>query len=462
MAYLLDWQNSVDDLDARCFNVYGGSLTCKDGVVAVGSNHAAPSASIVRGCFPLSPVGRQQLTVDFTAAFDPQPADGTVQLAGLGDGERGVFVGYNGARFGIRMLVDGQSQIYSLKITSAATATGVLTVTLCGNEFGFDIAQGQSQTSILRMIASDGRLADNITTIVNDSVYLITAAATAASSAPTVDDGGCGCNPILTLEVEGKEPSSCWMYPSDWNGPGLSQPSPIQWNNLNSFRITLCTLGYGSITVSVLDPAGLNFTDLHYFMEINSTNNFCRLTLGLTPALYARNFTGTSAVAIKSTGFLVSPKPDCIYQTRIRPPFCLATTDGAVRFTSDDTSLVYLQNLPLMNGVRNYRSISLRSVNMSATSPCRLMLYKNPVLANVVDASPTDPHSAAATDTTTRSAVSSGTLLKAWTLLNNSLVSSEITGCWLEPCSALVLAVRGTAPGALVGAVSVNMTWVES
>lgn len=337
-------------------------------------------------------------------------------------------------------------------------------MSLSGNDFGFNVSQGQSSLSILQMIATDSRLADNTTTIVNDCVYLITAAAAAASSPPTVDDGNTGCKPVVVLEVQGKEPSSSWVYPSDWNGPGLSQPSPIQWSNFNSFRVTLCTLGYGSITVSVLDPAGLNFTDLHYFMEINSTSNFCRLTLGLTPAIYARNVTGTNPVSIASTGFLVSPKPDCIYHTRLRPPFCLATTDAGFQVTPDNKTLVYLQNLPVIKGVRNYKSISLRSVNVSArcASPLQVSLYKNPVLADVVSADLTDSHSAAAADTTSRLTVLSGTLLKAWTILNTSLVSSDITGCWLEPCSALALVVRGVTPGPLVGAIGVNMTWVES
>lgn len=465
MCYMIDWQTAVDSMDAKVLQINGGFLTAVSGMITLNSGASAPSGTVLQSRWPVCSVGDQPLITCFTAAFDVNPAVGTVQLAGLGDGERGVWVGYNGTQFGIRLLSGGRTQVYSFAVQNAASASGSIVLTINNQQYTYAVVQGESVNSILQNVANDQNIAAaNMTTCtVNNCVYIITAAAAPQVCQPGLVDNGTGCNSSLSTLVAGQSPVSEWVYPEDWNGPGLSQPSPIRWDNCNTFQVTLCTLGFGSITVSVIDPAGMNLTDLHYFTNVNSTDNFCRVALGPVPSLYSRNFTGNASVAVQSSGFLVTPRPDDILHTRIRPPFCFTNNLVNMTLGSVSTAVVTLQNVYLQAGLRNCKVISLMSISVTvqASSACVVAVQKNPILSAPLNGISQDPNSIALIDDTSNPSVVSGDLLRAWTICNNSTYTHDLTGCWAEPGSILAITAQTAQPGTQA-MVSVTIVWKQS
>ena len=466
MAYLMDWQTDVDTADTSVLGINGGSASVANGILTLDSGASCPSGALMNGLWPLSSVGGHDTTVDFTAAFDPNPADGTVQMAGVGDGERGVWVGYNGKQLGLRLLSGGQAQVYALRVGQAASADGTLSLALNGAQLNFVVGAGQTAAAILRGIVTspDVANANIMAAVVNDTAWLATMAAIEPPAGPVLTDSGSGCQATVRTVITGSKPVSQWVYPEQWNGSGLSQPSPILWSNCNSFRIKLCTLGYGSITVYVVDPAGLNLTDLHTWTEVNSSSNFCRVALGPVLSIYARNFNGSASVAVTSSGFLVTPRPDAIFQTRIRPAFSSSTDFITLPAPDATTTVATLQNMPVVDNMRNCKVVTLKTLNLSVrcTSACRVSLYKNPVLSSTVNGQQEDLNSVVLVDKQTRANTSAGRLLRSWTFCATDFINTELCGCWAQPGSLLAFTIQSCEPGNATVGLGLTVTWSQS
>ena len=174
MAYLIDWQTAIDSMDAIVAQVNGGTTCGSDGILTLNSGASAPSGALFNALWPLTSVGQQDMTVDFTAAFDANPANGTVQMAGLGDGERGVWVGFNGTSMGLRLLSGGQAQVYALKVTQPALSDGTLTLSVNGGQLVFPVPAGQTAVATLRQIALSQAVinANMKAAVVNDTVWM--------------------------------------------------------------------------------------------------------------------------------------------------------------------------------------------------------------------------------------------------------------------------------------------------
>ena len=466
MAFQLDWPYFVDAQDATVTCMNGGTSACSDGVATVTCGTNPFSGAGLQGRFPLAAVGRDDFSVEFTATFDTRAGDGSLQVAGVGDGEHGVFVGYNGPRFGVRLLTGGRMQFYQVTIANDAVQTGTLSLTLNGTVLSYAVQQGDSVMSILTSICRDPSVTNaNMTTcVLNHSVYLATALAFPAFSAPQLTDTGTGCGASVQQLVAGQEPLDLWVSPEDWNGAGLSRPTSIDWGKGNTFKVTVSSLGYGTITVSVMDPVSLAFTDLHGFTNANSTRNLNFLGLGLIPSMYSCNFTGNTALTVGSTGFLVSAGPASILPARIRPPFCHAVNAAQLRASPTAATLLVLQNMVLVRGVRNCKVMSLASVtlNVACQQPCQVALYKDPTFDLPLSGAWHDPGSCVVVDDTTRASMLGGTLLRSWLATSTlDLTVPDLPGCWAEPGSRLAFCVSClTGPAALTAGLAV--TWQQT
>ena len=444
-AFQLDFAYGVDSQDAKVICMNGGSSACANGLLSVACGPSQWSGAGMQGRFPLAVVG-DKLEVTFTAMFDANPAPGTMQIVGVGDGEHGIFVGYNEDAFGVRLLLGGKMQFYLLTVPIAASKNGQLTLSINGVSFVYNLSQGQSITSILSQVATDVRLtAANLTTcIVNNGLYIATALAFPSIAPMSLTDSGTGTQSVLTQIIAGVAPQDQWVYSNNWNGPGLSRPTNINFSAGNTFRVRLTPLGFGTVTVSVLDPASMAFTDLHTFTNANAFASLAFLGTGLVPSMYSCNYTGNTILKVQSTGFIVSAGPGNVVPARIRPPFSAYSNYIGLTIQNTATTLLNLQNMPVFSGLRNSKVINLNtlSINVTATQPCQVCCWKDAVLAGPLAGVPSDNNSIVLVDNTTRTAVTSGTLLHNW-LVPASLTLSglDMSDCWAEPGSSLTFSV---------------------
>lgn len=462
MALQLEWPYYVDSMAAKVMTFNGGSSVCAGGVLSLTCAAAAPSAGVLQGTYPLVATGATNSSVDFTASFDTSPAPGTVQMVGLGDGEQGAFFGYNGLNFGVRLLSLGQTQFYAFTVGSAATAAGTVRLTLNGAVFQYTVTKGQTALALLQQVAGDPLLAsaNMVGALVNSSVVISTSQAQPATSSPVLADSGTGCQCGLVTLVAGVAPVDVWVLQQNWQGSLVGRPSPVQWNNGNTFRISFSTVGFGSITYSVLDPVALDFVEVQTLTKANSSQNLATFMQGLVPAMYSRNLAGNAAVTVTSTGFLLSPRP---HRALTRPPFCYSATLLGVQVSLSPVTVLSMQNMLVINGQRNRRVATTRTLvaSLTSTQPCQLSCYKNPTLSLPLAGARVDSNAILQADSTTQAAVTGGTLVSTWTLMNTNLVTMDVSSITLEPGAVIVFAVTGAyaaSTGLLAAAPTVTAT----
>lgn len=491
MVYRLDFAYGVDSQEARVICMNGATSSCAGGVLTATCGTNSYSGAGMQGRFPLVPVDRSEVGCEFTAMFDPNAAPNTLQVVGVGDGEHGVFVGYNGTRFGVRLLTGGQVQYYYLQVAAAAARAGTLTVTLNGAVFSYSLTAGQSVAAILAQVAYDpALLGSNMQAWVQNGLVVIsTALAMPTVVAPIVSDGNTGCSPSITQPLAGAAPVDQWAYPSsgnvvrgpfDWNGIGLDPSVPVAWSNANTFKISFSPLGFGSIRVSMINPNTLDYTPLHTFNNSNSTQNLSCFTLGLLPSMYAVNFTGGQSLNVKTTGFMISAS-DGLPRHRVRPAFTAGVAAASAPLQAAPYTLLTLQNLLVYNSVRNCKVACLRKLafSLATSAVAQLSLYKDPCFTAVLKGVQKDPNSCVLVDSTSNAplAPDTGALLKTWILTASApFFEVCVDDVWAEPGSVLVFTVAAPNAQAAAGAATVvgsttstftataglTVTWVQA
>lgn len=468
MPFELSWPYQVDTQEAKVICMNQGSSSCSNGLLTVTCGNSGISGAGMQSSYPLIVTGKQMVTCQFTAMFDSNPCPGTMQIAGVGDGEHGVFVGYNGTSFGVRLLSGGQMQYYVLRVPTATTAAGTVTLTINGVAFSYPLTASQSVSSILYQIATDPNILNGNmqTRVVNSSVVINTALAMSPQSQPSVTDTGTGCGITIAQVVAGTWPTDLWVYQPSWNGPGLNPTTPIAWNNGNTFKITIGPLGFGSISVSVLNPDSLRQTVLHTFNKISSSQGFSFVSLGLLPSLYSVNFAATQAVSLSSTGFLVDGAEN---SGRIRPMFSATSTNTNLFPGSPLTSVLCLQNMQLLQTTRNCKIMNMVGLDMSVSGNVSLLLsvYKDPQITAPMKGTQIDANSCTLVDATSNVSLvpNTGYLLRSWQLTATApLVHLAIDDLWVEPGALLVFCISklGTATlttGILMG---LTATWNQT
>lgn len=468
MPFELSWPYQVDAQEAKVICMNQGSSTCSNGLLTVTCGNAGISGAGMQSSYPLIVTGKQMVTCQFTAMFDSNPCAGSMQIAGVGDGEHGVFVGYNGTSFGVRLLTAGQMQYYVVRVCSSTTAAGTVTLTLNGSTFSYSLTSSQSVSSILYQIATDPNLLNNNmqTRVVNSSVVINTALAMPAQSPPSVTDTGTGCGITIAQVVAGVWPTDMWVYQPSWNGPGLNPTTPIAWNNGNTFKITIGPLGFGSISVSVLNPDSLCQTVLHTFNKINSSQGFSFVSLGLLPSLYSVNFAATQSVSLSSTGFLVDGAEN---SGRIRPMFSATSTNTGLFPGSTLNSLLCLQNTQLLQTTRNCKIMNMIGLDVSVAGNVSLLLsvYKDPQLTAPLRGTQIDTNSCTLVDATSNVSLvaNTGYLLRSWQLTATApMFHLTIDDLWVEPGALLVFCVSKIGTATLTAGILMGLTasWNQS
>lgn len=464
MPFELSWPYQVDTQEAKVICMNQGSYNCTNGLLTVTCGNVGISGAGMQSSYPLMVTGKQVVTCQFTAMFDSNPCAGTMQIAGVGDGEHGVFVGYNGTSFGVRLLTGGQMQYYVLRVANAATLAGTVTISINGTTFSYSLALGQSVSSILYQIATDSTIlnANMQTRVVNSSVVINTALAMSTVAPPSVTDTGTGCGCTIAQVVAGTWPTDNWVYQPLWNGPGINPTTPIAWNNGNTFKVTIGPLGFGSISISVLNPDSLCYTLLHTFNKISSSQGFSFVSLGLLPSLYSVNFAATQPVSLSSTGFLVDGAEN---SGRIRPMFSAASTYTSLVTAATPATVLSLQNMQLLQSTRNCKMINMVGVDVSFSGNVALQLsaYKDPQLTGPLLGTQRDSNSCALVDTSTNVnlVANTGCLLRSWALAaTNPSFHFRIDDLWVEPGALLVFVASRVGAVNTSGVVfGVTVTW---
>ncbi len=346
------------------------------------------------------------------AGYFTTPVDNSYQLIGYGHAEDGVYFGYGNTadltdnRFGILYVKRGVREVKTLTVTTGATASGNVTITLNGTAYTIAVT---NSSNIQRTVweISQGTYAGWEAFPLGATVVFVRNSAGTTAGTQSFSAGATGAAATIAQTTSGAA-STDTFYPQDeWNGDKLDGTGAsgviANWQNGNVFQINIQYLGYGAI-VFMVEVCGTNQNNPDFVVvhTIKNPNTLTDTTFGnpsfpFTMAAYSAGSTTDLTVKVGSfAGFLEGEK--LLHGNRFTYVNSL-TTVGATNYQA----LFTIKNMLVFNGRTNQSVISLRSVTgaLKHTQPCIFYLIKNGALVGNPNFSQYSTSSCSAWDTTT-------------------------------------------------------------
>lgn len=431
-----------------------GSLTTLGGLLTATCGTYPGSLAGVQGKYPIYLISKH-IEITFTAKFDSNPQDGTLQVVGLGDNEQGVLVGYNGTNFGIGVAFGGRMQYYFLSFTSGAALAGNVTVTLNGTPFTVACSIGDSiskiQTSFINSTALLG--GGYLVFACNSGVYITSIDSLPSSGACAFTGGSTGVQGTINKVIEGVMADTMWAYQPDWNGPKLDRLSDIDWDEGNTFMMKFTPLGFGTITVYVMDPISSQFTILHTFSRRNTSKQFY-IGAGLWPAIYSRNMGSSNSVSVSTSGWNTRGV-NYIKALIDRPAMAVSAAQWNVTLSTNNTNIMTILSNLVLNGVRNRRTVMGRTIFIASkgNAPTTISLIRDGTFSAPIQATSINPDTCMCVDKNAGIIVSGGTIVRQWFITDSpaTLVFDldTLTMTPLNTLSVVCSAVSGTATASI-------------
>jgi hypothetical protein len=329
------------------------------------------------------------------AGFFTAPAAYSYALAGFGTASDGVYFGYGdtndltNTEFGILYVRGGVREIKTLTVTTGATSSGNVTVTLNGTAFTVAVTNASNIQRTVWEISQETytgwKAYPNGATVVFIKDSAGTTAGTQSFSA-----GATGAVATIVQTKAGAASTDTFIPQSEWNGDrmdgtaGANNPSGVtaNWQKGNVFQIGIQYLGFGAITFYVeTSPDGNNaeFVCVHTIQLPNTltATSFTNPSFPFTMAAYSAGSTTNVGVSIGSVaGFIEGHK--ALHGGRFTY-FNSLTTVGATNIQA----LFTIMNTRYYQGKANQSVINLLNSSgaLKHTSPCIYYLIRNGSLA---------------------------------------------------------------------------------
>ena len=431
-----------------------GALSCKSGLLSCCSGAQAGAMSMLQGTAPVY-ISSESVAVHFTAKFDANPVPGSLQVVGLGDNENGVFVGYNGAQFGVAITFGGSLQFYFVAFSGSAAATGSFSVQLNGSSYSISCSAGDGVQALMADLLGAG-LPGYLLYPGESGVWVMSLHAGPSSGNPSFSSGTGGVSGNVTLMVQGSTGTTSWALQGAWNGGTI--PPSLSWSDGNTFMVRMNPLGFGAVQLYVSNPTNGDLVLMHTFSARNTATNFY-IPNGLWPAIYSQNLGAAGSVTASTTGFTVDASSVTGY-LQCQPSFSCAGVAGNVG--TSPTKVLTITNGLLMNGLRNRRTAMLRTLYVAGAPGVQMTLglYLNAALSAPLASPAVAPDSSVLVDASTN-ATCSGTPLRQWVLPGTILtLAFDLEKLCLPPLTTLTVALSAGSPQSSTG-IGVTLSWVE-
>lgn len=314
------------------------------------------------------------------------PASSSYQVAGFGHDEDGVYFGYKNTTFGILHNKRGVREIQTLTVTTGATSSGNVTITL--NSVAFTVAVTNA-SNIQRTVweISQGTYTGWKAEPRGATVVFVADSSGDKTGTFSFNAGTTGSAATIAETVTGVAATETFIAQSSWNGDKLDGTGAsgvtADWTKGNVFQIGIQYLGYGAIIFQV-EVCGSNqnnpdFVTVHVMKNPNtlSDTTFGNPAFPFTMAAYSAGSTTNLTVKVGSfAGFVEGNK--LLHGIRTTY-FNSLTTVGS----SNIQSLFTIYNSRYYGGRTNQSVINIRNVTgaLKHTSPVTYYLIKNGSLA---------------------------------------------------------------------------------
>jgi hypothetical protein len=314
------------------------------------------------------------VAVRFTAIFS-EPIENSTQLIGIGDSCDGLFMGYDGIKFGILHRHGGKNEIRRLTISAASTVNDTITVTLNGVGAAIAILATDNTQAIARKVA----LAASSFAVLGGgwdvyeegaSVLFISRVSGALAGSYSYAVGVGDSAGSFTSIQAGVAATDTWIYQYNWNvdRAGDDQNLPVlNPQKGNVYEIAFQWLGFGYIIFKVENPNTGHFQDIHHIKYPNTEVITSLRNPNLPLAMMAeKNDAGAADINVKagSMGIFIMGDNNKALGPRAGITGLYNTASGAL------TGGVYynilaIRNMPVFNGSKNVNEIMALNISFS-------------------------------------------------------------------------------------------------
>jgi len=376
-------------LNSQRFETYsfGTGITTSNTLMTASSGTGAYGYGVVRSKRAVRYRPGQGALARFTAQFSGI-ATGYTQRAGFFSQEQALQVGFNtNGKFGILRENGGKAHIHRFEVTTPASGSEEITVTLAGAATTFTIASGtatQNATGISTNSFS-GWIVDNQNGFID---FLSTSVGPKTGTFSIVSDGDLVAT--ATTAQAGINHTSNWTYQENWNFDtltgvgGTTNPSGVTLDptNLNVYQINFRWLGAGEMRFAIENPSTGDMMPIHHIHYTNRNTDVHLDNPSLKIGYVAANLDGNTGVGVTVSGASMMGAIEGIINTTTYPVAATRAKSGSMNTTSIKYHLLTVKGNLIANNKINTRELLIKRLTAgttaSASVPCTLYLYIDP------------------------------------------------------------------------------------
>jgi hypothetical protein len=364
-----------------------GTSTASGGMFVVSTGGGVGSFGTLQSKSRLRYRPGQGVVARFTALFNTGTAS-SLQGAGIGTAESGIYFGYNGTSFGILHVTAGVREIRTLTVTTKSSTTADITITLNGTPTTVTGITNGANTQQTAYEISLGTFPGWSAEARGSTVVFVAASAGAKSSGAytLAQTGGTPAVGSFAQTLAGSNSTDTWVPQADWNGDKLNGTGAsgvtIDPTKGNVYQIDIQYLGFGSVAlkVEVTPPGGNNsdFVTVHtlLFPNARTTPTFSNPSFPFTMFAYSTGTASDVQVRCASyAGFVEGQK------ILTGPRFTYAATSTLVTAAAY-RALTTVKNSLIYGGRPNQSVVNLVSISgaIKHTNPVTLFLIRDAAL----------------------------------------------------------------------------------
>lgn len=363
-----------------------GGATASDSSFVVSTGTTALSFGTLQSRKRLRYRPGQGVIMRFTALFTAGVAS-SIQVAGLGHAEDGVYFGYNGTSFGVLYSNRGKREIQTLTITTKSSTAENAVVTLNGVTFNVPVTNGTNTTQTAYEI-SQGTYTGWTAQQVGATVVFVSN--DVGNKAGTFSISGATVVGSFAETLAGSAATESWTPQASWNGNDKLNGSGASGITLdptkyNVYQMDVQYLGAGVIKFKVLvvssNGNNAEWVTVHTLRLPNTltASSFGNPSFPFTMAAYSAGSTTNVSVKCASfSGFIEGVK-------KLHGPRQTYEATSTAVDAANYRCLFTIRNSNVFGGRTNQSVINIMSITASLkhTNPCGIYVIKNATLAGV-------------------------------------------------------------------------------
>jgi hypothetical protein len=451
----------------------GGDVQWSDCVLSLTTSALAESTACLECYLPLYLNQEETVTATLNAAFSA-PADGLRQLIGLGDSASGVFVGFDGLRFGLLERSGGQRQHWVLQVFAPCTAAGTITLTLLDQLISIDVAPGMNEMLIMYLISTCPGMRDsNLKAYLcfdRLTIYTDEAAAFTSTTPDTIDFGTTGTTGSVALLLAGAPAVEEWTYRDQFNAVTRYAVEDLDLTRMNVFAFHISRWSSGNLRLSMLNTHNNDMSLVHTWTPGGDGFNTGR---PYTPHISIKNWqssnsgTGVLSSAVStlksSMASVTSGTPDTVTNNTW---FSHTFVASSITVTQDAKTIIGVITVPRASTTgRNFMLAAIQEFKINTSTPrdIRIFIDVNGLNSRLI---PTVSHipwscirrGVTSSDTTTMGGLQIASLYMRESSTERVFAPSQL---WLAPGNNLTISMSAVdAP--LICSVDVQVQWIET